>query len=403
MKKVLQINSVVNTGSTGRIAEDIGLLLMDNNWESIIAFGRYGNSSKSKLIKIGNKLDNYVHVAYTRIFDRHGLASRNATLKFVDDIEKLNPDIIHFHNLHGYYLNIEVLFTYIAKKSIPTVWTLHDCWPFTGHCSYFTAVECHKWKKECNHCPQKKGYPSSYLFDRSKKNYYSKRRFFNLPDRMILVPVSNWLNDLIGESFLSGYPTQVINNGIDIENFSIKNDNQYQEKLNLKDQFIILGVANPWSERKGLSDFIELSQHIKHDEKILLIGLNDSQINTLPSNIIGIKKTENISELADIYSMANVFVNPTYEDNFPTTNLEALACGTPIITYNTGGSPEAVSENTGFVVEQGNISKLVQAIKIIKDKGKSFYTRACRERAVEKYNKIERYSEYLELYQSLIQ
>lgn len=402
MKKLLQINVVVNSGSTGRIAEEIGQLAISKGWESYIAFGRNERQSKSKPIKIGSDFNIKLHALQTRIFDQHGLGSRLATIKFISQIKELKPDIIHLHNIHGYYLNIEILFNYLSKSNIPVIWTLHDCWPITGHCTNFSFAGCNKWKTECCKCPQKKEYPGSYVFDRSKQNFYLKKSLFCSLGNMVIVPVSNWLDNIVKISYLNIYTSKVINNGIDTNQFSPKNTDGIRERYNLSGKFIILGVTSIWSRRKGLSDFISLSNYLDENYQIVLVGLNKKQLKDLPINILGIERTENILELAQLYSCADVFINPTWEDNFPTTNLEALACGTPIVTYHTGGSIESVSPETGFVVEQGDIAGLYNAIITVQKKGKNYYSDACLRRAIKMYDKNERYLEYINLYNSMI-
>lgn len=401
--KLLQINSVVNSGSTGRIAEEIGQLAMKNGWKSYIVYGRNGRESQLETIKIGNDCDIKWHWVQTRLFDRHGLASKKATNELVKKIKEIKPDIIHLHNLHGYYLNIEILFHYLATADIPVVWTLHDCWPMTGHCAYFSFIGCNKWKMQCEHCPQKKGYPASYCLDRSFKNYQLKKELFTSVPQMALVPVSNWLADIGKKSFLKNYPIKTIYNGVDITVFSPCSVTETRQKYKIAENtFLVLGVASTWERRKGLKDFIQLSKSLKNNEKIVLVGLTNKQMKNLPSNIWGINRTENVHELAELYSLADVFVNPTWEDNFPTTNTEALACGTPVITYRTGGSPEAITSETGFVVEQGDLKGIRDAIDTIKSKGKGFYAEACRERAVRMFNKNDRYTEYLQLYEQML-
>lgn len=402
MKKLFQINSVVNSGSTGRIAEEIGQTAIAAGWESYIAYGRHARTSQSELIKIGSDWNIRMHGLQTRLFDRHGLASIAATREFVEQIKKIKPDIIHLHNIHGYYINIEILFRYLKDANIPVVWTLHDCWPITGHCAYFTFVECDKWKTQCFSCPQKKGYPSSYFLDRSKQNHKQKRKLFTSVNDMTIVSVSNWLADIVKQSYLKDYPIWVINNGIDVNVFSPQSRDGIRLKYGLADKFVLLGVATEWGRRKGLHDFIELSKTLKDDEIIVLVGLKEDQIKILPENIIGITRTESTQELAEFYSSADVFVNPTWEDNFPTTNLEAMACGTPVVTYRTGGSPEALTPKTGFVVEQGDLASIRKAIDTVKSKGKAFYSAACRERATKMFNKNDRYAEYLQLYEQML-
>jgi len=402
MKTLLQINTVVNSGSTGRIAEEIGQTVKLSGWKSYIAYGRHARTSQSELIKIGSDWDIMMHGLQTRLFDRHGFASIAATRKFVKQIKKIKPDIIHLHNIHGYYINIEILFRYLKDANIPVVWTFHDCWPMTGHCAHFTFVGCDKWKTQCYECPQKKDYPSSYFLDRSKQNHKQKRKLFTSVNDITIVPVSNWVGEILKQSYLKDYPIRVINNGIDVNVFSPQSRDGIRLKYGLADKFILLGVATAWGRRKGLHDFIELSKILKDDEIIVLVGLKEDQIKILPENIIGITRTESTQELAEFYSSANVFVNPTWEDNFPTTNLEAMACGTPVVTYRTGGSPEALTPKTGFVVEQGDLASIRKAIDTVKSKGKAFYSAACRERTTKMFNKNDRYAEYLQLYEQML-
>lgn len=399
MKKLLIINVTANSGSTGRIAEEIGQTAISNGYDTYFAYGRLARESKCKLIKIGKKLNVKLHGIESRLFDNHGFSSRIATKRFIKEIEKIKPDIINIHNLHGYYINVKILFEYLNKTNIPIVWTFHDCWPFTGHCSYFDRYNCTKWKTECHSCPNKHGYPSSLLLSRAKRNFNKKRKLFSNYKKTTIVTPSNWLSDITKQSFFKGKNIVTINNGTDLTTFKIVNGNK-RHSLNLQNKKIVLGVASIWDKRKGFDDFIRLNELLSDDYKIILVGLNKKQIESLPENIIGIERTESVHELAELYSMADVFVNPTYSDNFPTTNIEALACGTPVITYKTGGSPEAIDEMTGVVVEQGNINKLKEAIESVA-KDKAMYTERCRERAVNLYNKQDRFNDYINLFNSL--
>lgn len=403
--KILQINSVANKGSTGRIAENIGLSIMKEGWSSYIAYGRGDeNQSKSHTYRIGSTYSNIIHALGTRLTDRHGFFSKKETNKLIEKIEKIQPDLIHLHNIHGYYLNIEVLFNYLSKVNTPVVWTLHDCWAFTGHCAYFDFVNCSKWKTSCFDCPNVQAYPKSCFIDNSSINYKKKKKLFNSVSNITFVPVSNWLNALLSDSFLSKYSSIVIHNGIDLTTFINKNTtSNLIEKYKIDMQKpIILGVANVWDQRKGLRDFVQLSKYVHDSHQIILVGLSSKQIKQLPDEVIGVERTESIEQLAQFYSLATVFVNPTYEDNFPTTNLEALACGTPVITYNTGGSPEAIDDETGYVVEKGDIGGLIEKIELISKKGKRFYQSKCRERAERLYNKDDRDQDYIALYKELL-
>ncbi len=400
MYKVFQINSTYNWGSTGRIAEEIGQIVLKEGGNSYLAYGRYYNAGKSIPIRIGNTLGIYIHVLKSRFFDEHGLASKNATLKLIEQIELIQPSIIHLHNIHGYYLNFPILFDYLSTANLPVVWTLHDCWPFTGHCVHFESINCNKWKKHCYKCRALNTYPRSF-FDSSSKNYTLKKKYLSKIPNMTLVPVSNWLNELVSESFLSHYKTHVIHNGVNLSLFKPTIDRAVIKKYKIKGSFIVLGLTNIWTKTKGLDDIMKLDSLINHEIfQIVLVGLNKKQIKQLPKTIVGIPRTDSVEDLVKLYSFAGVYINPTWEDNFPTTNLEALACGTPVITYDTGGSPEAIDEKTGYVVPRGDIQKLHEAIKKVQEG--NIKREDCRLRAEKLYNKEDRFKEYIDLYNSLL-
>lgn len=401
MIKVLQINSRVNSGSTGRITEDIGVVLLKSGYRSIIAAAYTEKSSSSEVIQVGYEIDRIFHGIRTRLFDRHGFGSKNTTRQFITVLENLNPEIIHLHNIHGYYLHIGILIDYLKDKGTPLVWTFHDCWPFTGHCAYFDSVSCIKWQSQCSACPMKHGYPQSWLIDNSRDNFTRKRKLFTGLPKMILVSPSQWLADHLHKSFLSSYDIRVINNGVDLSKFRPADSSHVKERFKLSSKYII-GVAGIWNSRKGLEDFIKLRGLLKQDIDIVLVGLTPGQINKLPGGIIGIAKTDSIEELAALYSGAEVFVNPTYVDNFPTVNIESLACGTPVITYNTGGSPEAIDENTGVVLKKGDIAGIVKALDTVTRSADRYSTRLCRERAELMFSAADRYKDYIKLYEELI-
>lgn len=390
--KIFQINSTCGFGSTGRIAVDILKELEKNGGEGIIAYGRNSAPENVNSYRIGSDLDVKIHGVLSRITDRQGFYSSSATKKFIKKIKDYNPDIIHLHNIHGYYLNVAILFDFLKEYNKPIVWTLHDCWAFTGHCAYFSFNGCEKWKTECNTCPLKKEYPTSLVMDNSKKNYEQKKDLFTKPENITIVTPSKWLKDLTEKSFLGKYPVKVINNGIDLTKFK-PTESDFREKNNLQNKFIILGVASIWEERKGLKDFIKLNEMLSENEKIVLVGLDDNQLATLSEDIIGIKRTSSIEELAEIYSSADVFVNPTYEDNYPTTNLEAISCGTPVVTYITGGSPESVFEGNGFSVPQGDVKGIYDAIKKVD---------GCKTPTKDFFDASKRYKEYVDLYKEIL-
>ena len=398
--KVIQINTTLNWGSHGRIAEEIGLLVQKGGGTNYIFYGRHSNQSAFRSFKANNLIDFCWHAIQTRLFDKHGLASNKATHKFINKIKEIKPDIIHLHNIHGYYLNYSILFKYLSKTNIPIVWTLHDCWAYTGHCAHYTFVKCYRWKTGCHHCFQKDTYPSSCFLDRSKQNYLEKKEAFTSVKNMTIVPVSHWLGNEIKDSFLNKYPIKVIHNGINLNIF-------YPQKISkgdlaLDNKFIILGVASIWDSRKGLDDFIQLRNLLSSEYTIILIGLTQKQINRLPNGIIGITRTNNIEELVKYYSAADVYINFSVEETFGMTTCESLACGTPVIVYNSTACPEIVSNDTGYIVEPGNFNKVIEAIQEIQLLGKNKFLNPCRKRVIQHFNKEDKYKEYLEIYNQLI-
>ncbi len=398
--RILQINSVANSGSTGRIAEEIGNVLLDHGHDSYIAYGRGNAISSSHLIKIGSDKDVYLHGAYTLMTDKHGFASMSATQKFIKEIENINLDLIALHNLHGYYIHLPTLFDFINKLNVPVVWTLFDCWAFTGHCSYFDDIGCEKWKNHCFSCPKYKSYPSSWI-DNSFFNFEEKRKFFSSVNNMEIIAHSNWLGNLLRDSFLRKYKVHVTPSGINLDLFKPIESN-LKDRFKIGEKKIILGCANNWSSRKGYQDFIALSKLLEDEYQIVMIGLTANEIKALPNNVIGLQRTESIEELAQWYSLSYVFVNPTSQDNFPTTNLEALACGTPVITYKTGGSPEALDEDTGFVVNKGDVKGIVECIFKLRRLNYDNISKACRARAERFYDKKTRYIEYLNVFEGML-
>lgn len=398
--KLLQINTTCNKGSTGRIAESIAYLARENNWETYLIHGsRYVAKSKMITLQSVTSFQEKLHALYSILFDSHGLGSTLETRKIIKKIDIIKPDIIHLHNIHGYYINYKILFEYLEQLNIPIVWTLHDCWSITGHCYHFDSIGCEKWKVLCHNCPLLREYPKSLFIDRSSRNYLLKKRLFSSIKNITIVSVSHWIDNLIGESFLNLHKHTVINNGVDLNIFK-PTDSNLRSKLGLEKEFVILGVANKWSKNKGLNEFILLSKNENY--KIILVGVSPDIKKILPRNIIAVEHTNGQKELATYYSIADVMVNPTYNDTFPTVNLESLACGTPVITYRTGGSPESISEDSGIIVDRGNYNELVQAIEYIRTKGKIFYAKACRQRAEKYYNQNERFQDYINLYKELV-
>lgn len=396
MKRLLQIDSCLNMLSTGRITESIGGLAIQKGWDAYIIHGaRYVRSgSCMHTIQAESKLGEYLHYAEGLFLDNHGLASRNSTKQIIERIKEIKPDVVQLHCVHGYYINYKLLFEYLNTTKIPVVWTFHDCWAITGHCAHPVVVNCERWKNEgCHDCPSKGRYPKSF-FDYSRRNYDLKKSLFSANNNIHIVAVSEWLAGFVQESFLSDKDIRVINNGVDINTFR-----PCAEKS--QEKYKIIGVASAWGKGKGLYDFYKIREILPEEKyEITLVGLTEQQIKELPKGITGISRTNSVEELAKLYSEANVLVNPTYADSFPSVNMESLACGTPVITYNTGGSPEIIDNKTGVVVEQGDVDGLIKAIKQMKDA--SLSSADCRERAVEEYDKNKRFADYVNLYESLI-
>jgi len=403
--KLLQINISLNTSSTGKIVRQISKMFADDGNKSYMAFsGKFPeNRDLDNTIRIGFKLDFYFHALITRIFDRHGFGSKRATKKLIKKIDYIEPDIIHLHNLHGYYINIEILFNYLSLKKIPIVWTMHDCWAFTGHCSHFEYVSCKKWEKACHSCPQSSSYPSSLFLDNSQENFLIKKRLFTSVQNMTIIPVSDWLDNQLRYSFLNRFKSKVIKNGIDLEVFKPSESRALIKDYNLHNKFIILGVASNWTERKGFFEFVKLRKLLNESFSIVLVGVNKKLQKMLPSGIISISKTKDQEELAMIYSCADLYLNLTFEDTYPSTNLESIACGTQVVTYKTGGSPESVNEEGGYVVKQGDIT----AIKnLIDDMKNGILPRVSKKNLVaiaqKNFNKDHNFNQYLKLYEEIL-
>ena len=362
--KILFINSVCGIRSTGRICTDLASSFEKEGHTVKIAYGRESVPEKYQkyAIRVGSDFGVKKNALACRIFDNDGFSAKRATKKFLEFAEEFDPDILWLHNLHGYYINIEALFAWIkTRPDMQVKWTLHDCWAFTGHCPYFTMADCHKWKDGCFSCPQKKRYPKSYIKGGSKENFARKKKAFTDVANLTIYTPSKWLENLVKESFLGDYPTEVLYNKIDTNIFK-PTPSDFREKFNLNDKKIVLGVASTWEKRKGLDDFIKLSKMLPPKYKIVLVGLTKKQIKRLPENILCIERTNNQKELAEVYAAADVFVNPTYEDNFPTVNLEAEACGTPVITYNTGGCAETIKNSCSITIGTGNIDEMYKMI-----------------------------------------
>ena len=392
--KVVQINSVCASGSTGKICASVSGILTEKGIENYILYA-YGESDFPAAQKYMSSNEIKTEALKAKLSGNYGFQSKSATRRLTALLDSISPDIVQLHNLHSHNVNLEELFRYFKQRRTKLAWTFHDCWAFTGYCMYYDLVNCEKWKTRCGSCPVRKHY--SWIFDNSGSLHQKKKELFSGLDLTIVTP-SQWLAQQVGQSFLSGYDVRVIYNGIDLSAFR-PIDSDFRKDRGLEDKFVILGVAFVWEKRKGIDAFIALSKRL--DPKrytVVLVGTNDALDKELPEQIVKIHQTKNQQELAQIYSAADVFVNPTREDNFPTVNIEALACGTPVITFRTGGSPECMDEASGVVVDCNDIDALVRETERVCLQ-KPFSRSDCVRRA-KAFDRNERYSEYVKLYLS---
>lgn len=394
--KVLQINSVCGTGSTGRIAVQISDHLNGCGVENYIAHG-FGKSDRPNTFCFGNNLDAHLHSFLSRKLGWQGKMSHFPTLRLIRYMERIAPDVVHLHNIHGHYLNYTMLFRYLKKRNCRVVWTFHDCWPVTGKCTHFAETKCEKWKTGCFDCPQLERYPDSRR-DRSRKAYQEKKAAFTaLPD-LHIVTVSQWLKSVAKDSFLGQADIHCIYNGVDTGKFCFR-DSTLREEYRLQDKFVILSAAGVWNRGKGLDRFLELSKKMREDTVIVLIGLSPDQQKDLPPNIIGIPAVKDPDLLTRWYSLADVYLNFSLEETFGLVVAEAMACGTPAIVMNSTACPEVVDADTGFVVEPRDMDGVIAAIDRVKAEGKERYSEACKTRVREAF-RVERMQEaYYKLYQ----
>lgn len=390
--KVLQINSFFTVGGPPRIVNGLYDTLLASGHSCKIAAAREKPYVPRDSIQIGTSLGTYRNALACRLLDNDGFCAKSATRKLITQIREYDPDVIQLHNLHGYYIHIPTLFDYLRTCGKKVVWTLHDCWAFTGHCAHYDYEGCEKWRYGCNNCPLKKTYPSSLFLDRSAQNYGKKKAAFTgIPDMTVVTP-SEWLAEEVRKSFLKEYPVVCIPNGIDLSEFT-PTENDFRRKYHLGAHKIVLGVAQNWSDKKGLQDFVRLSELLPDSHRIVLIGLTPKQIAKMPKNILALPRTNTTWELAEAYSAADVFVNPSVEETMGMTTVEALACGTPVVVYDKTAVPEVVDARSGIVVKAGDTEALRDAVCAI-----DLSADDCVARAGE-YEKQKKYQAYLKLYE----
>ncbi len=400
----IAILNMVAYGSTGKIMMQVAQVARSQEHEvrtySTQAFHkkRTTQSTVPDHRFWGGYYENMVHYLLGSALGRNGCYTARGTRRLVRELKAFKPDILHLHNLHSFCINFPILFRYIKKNNIRVIWTLHDCWTFTGQCPHFDMIGCDKWKTGCHHCPQISSYPKSRI-DNSKRMYQLKKKWFTNVKNMTLVTPSQWLANLTRQSFMKEYPVRVIHNGIDLSVFK-PTDSDFRARYKCEDKKIVLGVAFGWSKRKGLDVFVELAKRLDSQYQIVLVGVDERAQSSLPKNIITIKRTQNQQELAQIYSAADLFVNPTREENYPTVNMESLACGTPVLTFRTGGSPEILKDCCGAVVDKDDINALER--EIIRICSQTPYKREDILKRAESFNMADRFNEYVSLYHEVV-
>ena len=394
--KVLQINAVYGYKSTGLIVKDIESLLNNNGHISYVAYQTAVNPPKNSY-KIGNVTDYKFHAIYARLFGKQAYASKLATKGLIRYIKSVSPDIVHFHNLHSNYVNLNMLCDYLAKNKIPVVITMHDCWYFTGKCTHYAAVKCDKWQSTCGKCPQLKNEQSSLFFDCTNKVLKDKTDHLNKIPNLTLVGCSKWISDEARKCLIKNADIQVAYNGVDTNIFT-PHESDFKEKYNLKNDFTILGFANKWCQSENRST-VEAIIHQNKDANIVIVGCTKEQEEMFKpyKNVTCIGYVNGRQELSDIYAASDVFVNLTHADTLPTVNMESICCGTPVITYNCCGSPELVDCDSGYVVEENNTEELLKKIKEIKENPLLFDVKEKQK----KFDKNTCYNKYLEIYNAI--
>ena len=401
--KILQINAVYNLSSTGRTTTELHTALLEKGIDSYVAYAQTNRPDDANLYVIGNKNDRKLHAFMSRLSGKQAYFSRGATKKLLDYIEKIKPDVVHIRNLHGNYINLPLLLDYLGKKDIPVVATLHDFFFITGKCVYFTTSGCDKWQTGCEKCPNLQSGNPTWFFDRTKTLFNDKLRLFSSIKKLAFIGVSDWVADEARKSPIAKNALVVkrIYNWIDFGKFHRTDVEKLRQDKRFNGKFVILGVSAFWEERKGLDKFLELSKRLGPDEVILMIGNMPEGI-SLPENIISVKRTDSVDELVEYYNCADVFLTFSLEETFGKVSAEALSCGTPVICYNSTANPELVGERCGVVVEKNDFDGIVNAIKEIKQNGKSYYADYCVKYAHDNFDKDKCIDQYIELYEEIM-
>jgi len=398
--RIFQLNTVCGIKSTGRIAVEIGKLVEADGGQCLIGCGAnyVPPEAEHMAVKTLSVTKRRLYSLLIRLFDAETCFNLIGTIRLTKEMDRFAPDVVHLHNIHGGYLHAGVLFRYLKKKNIPVVWTLHDCWPFTGHCAHFSYIGCEKWKTQCASCPQKGRYPICIGLDGSRRNHARKRKLFTSLNNLTMVAPCEWMRQPLEQSYMKKHAVRTIYNGVDLQSFR-PTESDLRVRFGLENCRLVLAAASDWDERKGLKYLIQAAQKLGKDYRFVVVGLSSAQVAALPDGMIGIEHTANVNELAQWYTAADCFANPTLEDNMPMVNLEALASGTPVVTFRTGGCPEAVDADTGIVVDQADVDGLCEAIRRITPKTDA-RKEACLQRA-QFFSAARTFESYLNLYREL--
>lgn len=401
--KIVQINAVNGILSTGRTTRELSKALRERGHDSYVIYGEGEVLEGEQTYKMGSWWGHKLHGLCSRITGLQGYFSRYSTVKMLHYLKKLQPEIVHLRNLHSNYIHVNLLLRYLAKEQIPTVITLHDCWFYTGRCSHYTKNKCYQWKTGCKRCPNNQNNMPSWFFDRSKKMWLDKKKYFQELDHLAVVGVSDWITSEAGKSFLThGKLIKRIYNWIDLQTFLPRDTTQLRQELGLEHQFILLGVASKWERGKGLHHFLSLAERLAKDFTILLVGGMEEDI-TLPPNVINIPLCSDLDQLAMYYAMSDVLVSLSKEESFGKVMAEALACGTPLVVYNSTACPELVGEGCGYVAKHNRLKEIYDGILKIHENKKEYYSPHCRNYAIENFGLSQGVEAYIELYGTLIQ
>lgn len=395
--KVVQINAVYHYSSTGRTTEDMHLFLKSKGVESYV-FCINVNQPNEGIYSMGNWLDHKAHAFLSRLIGLRAYFSNCATLKLIRKLKKIEPDIVVLRNLHTNFISFPIIMSYLAKNNIKTIWVLHDCWAYTGGCTHYTVRNCFKWQMGCKQCPWKGG-DSSYFLDWSKKVFSDRKKYFGNLSDLTVVGVSDWVANEARKSFLSQYAKRILRiyNWVDLDVFYPRPSEALRLKHSITaNDFVVLGVAQIWSENKGLSLFLEIAKHFPQI-KVLMIGSLNA---TLPSNVIHVDAIDNTDLMAQYYSLADVFLNFSKQETFGKVAAEALACGTPVVANNNTAIPEVVGD-CGFVITNNNKEECITAIEKIIEKGKTAYSEQCVKRAEMLFSKKKGLEQYYDLFQEI--